>query len=400
MKIFRVFSRRTKYILSAATLVLTFIAPTLFTGFASAAEITERSVELSSSSASATAQTVSYTVNFTATQAAGAFVVDFCDSASGPVAGHACDAPTGFDASHATIGSTDDGGAATAVGSTTTPSNSTVVVTDTITQGHQVSVELKNITNPTSAGTIYARIATYDTASNAQGYSATGVLNSTGYEDSGSVAIAITSDLNVSGEVQESLLFCQSSDPITEPSCGDAHALKPVHLGTQVGTGDNTSYVLGTTVSSSQIYTQISTNAVNGAVVRLKSDAAGCGGLYNTSVATRDAAHCYIKPGAVANDSALFGLKLGTEANDSEATTHGVVQAANGSAYTDSAYSLNYVAGDATGVTSPYGDPVLDTNGAPADSQTMPLYFGAAVTNETPAGNYSADLSLIATGTF
>jgi hypothetical protein len=61
---------------------------------------------------------------------------------------------------------------------------------------------------------------------------------------------------------------------------------------------------------------------------------------------------------------------------------------------------MGYVSGDATGVTSTYGDPILDTAGAPVNNMGMPLTFGASAANDTAAGLYSADLSLIATGKF
>lgn len=52
------------------------------------------------------------------------------------------------------------------------------------------------------------------------------------------------------------------------------------------------------------------------------------------------------------------------------------------------------------GVTSPFGDRFLETAEAPANNKNMALTFGVAASNNTPAGNYSADLSLIAVGTF
>jgi hypothetical protein len=61
---------------------------------------------------------------------------------------------------------------------------------------------------------------------------------------------------------------------------------------------------------------------------------------------------------------------------------------------------MNYVSGDATGVTSTYGDPILNTAGAPANNQNMPLTFAASINNNTPAGDYSATLGLIASGTY
>ncbi|MGH7218550.1 MAG: hypothetical protein ACREGE_03870, partial [Candidatus Microsaccharimonas sp.] len=68
--------------------------------------------------------------------------------------------------------------------------------------------------------------------------------------------------------------------------------------------------------------------------------------------------------------------------------------------YSDSIFKLNFVSGNASGVTGPYGDPVLDTAGAPANNKNAQITFGASIANDTPAGLYSADFSLIATGKF
>jgi hypothetical protein len=60
---------------------------------------------------------------------------------------------------------------------------------------------------------------------------------------------------------------------------------------------------------------------------------------------------------------------------------------------------MNFVDGT-TGVTSTYGDSLLDTANLPVNNKNVQITFGASVSNLTPAGLYSADLSLIATGKF
>lgn len=82
------------------------------------------------------------------------------------------------------------------------------------------------------------------------------------------------------------------------------------------------------------------------------------------------------------------------------ADANGAFAIASGSIYDPSVFKINYAADQLTGVTSPYGDPVLDTAGAPANNKKTQLTFGASAANNTPAGLYSADFSLIATGKF
>ena len=363
-------------------LSLATIAPAFTPMFAAAAQVTDRSVELSSSSASAT--NVSYTVNFTSVGTAGAFVVDFCSNTA--LIGQTCTAPGGFDATSA---------ASTTSGFTSvTGSTSKVLVTGTIGASSNISVTLTGITNPSVAGPLYARIVTYANPTDAGGYTDTN-LDATGpHVDQGGVAIAITSTVGVSGAVLESMTFCVSGDPITA-NCtvtGKAPSLK---LGEAVG---DTFALDATHVSTGSIYSQLSTNAASGAIVNLKSNATSCGGLLRIGAPGA----CNILP-ALKSDISAGQAKFGVKANattDTGTNPNGVFQTVSGSGYNGSTYALNYVAGNATGVTSVYGDPFLDTNGAPANGKNMQLTFGASVSNDTPAGLYSADLSMIATGKF
>lgn len=381
MNFIRILDRRAMYLAMAFVLVLmSLVLPAM----ASAAQITTRSIALSSSSKAAT--NVTYEVTFTPAANAGAFVVDFCSDS--PVIGATCTAPGGFSATSAdsaSAGVTDTTGAA---------SKFTVevpLVADT-----PITVEVTGITNPSAAGPLYARIITFDNETNALAYTSPTV--GTGAVDTGSVAISITDTIGVTGAVLESMLFCVSSATILE-DCEDADQNPPtIALGEDVG--GNTALV-PTAVSTGILYTQISTNAGGGAVVTLKSDAADCGGLLRLG----DEEECYIEPALAGNitaGQAKFGLLVGAAypTADAEGTPTGTLQAVTGSGYNDTTYALNYVDGDATGVTSAYGDPLLDTNNAPANNQNVNVTFGASVSNDTPAGTYAANLSMIATGRF
>jgi hypothetical protein len=350
-----------------------------------AANVTERSIALSSSSKAATS--VSYTVNFTAPTAAGAFVVDFC--AESPIYGATCTAPTGFIASgaaSASVGFTD-------VNALTSAAANKIEVTATsgISASDNVSVVLTGLTNPTAAGTIYARIVTFNTEANALAYTSTG--SNTGKIDDGGVAIPITETIGVSGSVLESMTFCVAGQAISANCDLTGNSAPTLLLGEDPGTGVKS--LTAGVLSTGDIYTQITTNASGGAVINLKSSAENCGGLINSSNPTG----CFIAPalstgGITAATDAKFGVKLNTP------TGTGTLQAAASSGYNNTNYRFNYVAGNATGVTSTYGDPFLDTADAPASNMNMRLTFGASAQADTPAGNYSADLGLIATGKF
>lgn len=386
MNTLRFIDRRVGYFIAAGLILLATFLPAL----ASAAQISERSVQLSS--ASAGANDVTYGVKFTPVVGAGAFVVDFC--AETPILGGACTTPPGLDVDTPT---------STSVGFTDVAEldENTVRVTGTMTAATEVNVEIAGIDNPDDAGTIYARIVTFEDATDANGYTSADPDAVGEHYDDGGVAIAITDTIGVSGSVLESLQFCVSGAAITEGNCGDAVSAN-LPLGDVVGDA----HVLQPgELSTGNLYGQISTNAVGGAVVRLKSSTTGCGGLVRVG-----AANCNIKPVSTAPmtlaniESAtdgLFGMLVATTTDPvTDASPEGAVQASGLYNATDYYLGWTDVTESTIGVTSLYGDAIFDTDDAPATDKNMMFTFGASAQNNTPAGNYAADLSMIATGTF
>lgn len=376
MNSLRLIDRRAGVLAIAFAMLLATVA----SAFASAAQISTRSIALSSSSAGA--EEVSYQIKFTSVQSAGAFAVQFCSNT--PLIGEACTKPGGLDltaAASTTSGFTD----VTAVDD---DDDNIIVVAGTINATTAITVDVTDIVNPSAAGTMYARIVTYDTKAHALDYTDT-VLGS-GVRDQGSVALAITPTIAVSGAVLENLQFCVARVTITA-DCGDAGALNhepTLVLGEDVGSG-----IIALTpsnVSTGVLYTQLSTNAVGGAVVSLKSNAP-CGGLMLGGTGA-----CHIaaaETGGIANGEAKFGLKTAASSTGTGDHASGLLQAV--SPYNSSTYAL-----EATGVSSTYGDAFLNTNGQTANNQNMAVTFGASIANNTPGGKYSAELSMIATGTF
>jgi len=378
---FRVLSQRTGRMATLAALVVATLGQAVLPALASADGVTSRSIALSAATADASG--VTYKVSFTAATGVGAYIVEFCSDS--PVFGQTCTAPGGFSAASAALGA--DGTTATAV----TGSANKLVVTNTIAAAGSVTDTFTGIHNPTLAGVLYARIITFDDATNAAAATSD---DDTGSTESGSVAISITNDVSVSGAVQESMQLCASAAAMTTNCAGaTAPSLKLA----------NANGALDSTLLTVPLYTQISTNASAGAVVSLKSDAAACGGLHRVGDAY-DTSHCFIKPSSttVADGSGLFGLKL--SADDTSDATQGTFQKHTGSVYDTTNYKMGFDSAHPTapenGVTSVYGDQILDTNGAPANSRNMTMTFGASASNMTPAGTYQTKLSLIATGTF
>ena len=377
-------------------LLLGMIAPALVTSFASAAEITTRSVDMSSSAISATS--VSYTVDFTPVTTAAGYVIDFCDNT--PLVGNSCTKPPGM----SLTGVGTDTPSTTAVPLTTSGEEGALVTT-ALTAGDANSVELTGITNPnyqTSSAAddgFYARIVTYATGNMPTASAATNSTPGT-LADSGGVALSTTSAFEAEGSVLETMTFCVSGTDTSvsaDPNCTGTLSTPTLNL----GTNDGGTYVLSNNASSPStgtVYTQLSTNAVGGAVVSLKSSATGCGGLINVESDT----DC-IAPLASGFSTGVAGFGLETGESTATPTTSdtsatGVIDPETG--YSDSAYHLAYASNNTTGVTSPYGSPILDSNGAPINDENMPVVFGAASNANTPAGNYQATLNMVADGSF
>lgn len=383
MNSIRLFNRQVGLIVMAAALLFATFIPALV----SAALVTERSIELSSSSATATG--VTYKINFTSVAAAKAFVVEFCSDS--PIIGQDCTAPTGFSATAA---------ASATSGFTNTEDidANTIRSVGTIGATTPISVDVTGITNPTNAGVLYARIVTFDGLDAAAAEAAAEAYTSTApgadKVDEGGVAISITPTVAVSGAVLESMTFCVSGATITA-DCASASATPPtLQLGETVG---STKALSTTAVSTGTIHTQISTNAVGGAVVRLKSST-DCGGMKRVGATVCDIAPA-LTSGDIAPGDAKIGVKTAT-ATDTGSNPNGTFQPFGGSTYNSSNFRLNYVAGNASGITSTFGDPFLDTDDAPVNNKNMALTFGASISNNTPAGAYSTSLSLIAVGKF
>ena len=334
------------------------------------------------SSAAVSATDVDYTVEFTPATNAGAIVIDFCSNT--PLIGQSCAAPGGMNVSTTATDST----------------NSTIIAAASLTANTPFTATYSDIVNPAAVGAIYARIFTYDTLNNAaNNYSDTN--QGAGVADYGSVAMYFNNFVQVSGTVLETLSFCVSSADITA-NCANATQPTGLRLGEETAPGSNIFALQSSDVSTGDLFTQINTNAAGGAVVRLRSSAT-CGGLKRSTVSTCDIAAA--QQTDIAAGEAKFGLILATPSWASDLTegqTVGTLRPYDGGtgAYYGSTYAFNFDNTNVEGVTSPFGDPFLDTNSAPATGRNMKVTFGASISNNTPAGTYSTDINMIAVGKF
>lgn len=394
--------KRVANTLAAISFAAASLAPSfLFNTHVKAAQLTSRKVDMSSSLPSATG--VTYTVTFTNATAGTVqgIVVDFCTTA---LAGSACTTPTGLalTASNPTIDTVTFTGAV--VGGEYTLTNAS----GSAAAAAEVYSFTITATNPSTVGTFYARIFTFNSSTNATNYTS-GTPGS--YTDNGSVAMSTARDLTVTGIVTETLDFCVGADDGT-PASGDAGIQNCTAAGfssaATVGLG-----VIGTTAVTTPVATAnggtntngafaIRTNAVNGATVsykanlnnssgRLKIAGVTCG--LNTS--TVDG--CINSAGTTANTIAgeEFGMAISQMIYPSSQTTATTNLVRDGEYdYTNSnEFAWDDSASDQIATSTGSATKVMDW-------EVGILKFSAVSAPTTPSGAYSVSANFVALATY
>ncbi|MDB5169765.1 MAG: hypothetical protein JWN82_161 [Candidatus Saccharibacteria bacterium] len=380
-------------------------------------QVQERSVTLSDNGASGgtiasgvgSGVNVTYRVTFTAATSytLRGVVLDFCDGTGTPIIGDAsCDAPTDFnlgvtptiDTTNYVVGASTTAGLGTGWTATSANSGQTFSMTKSagtaLTSGTTYTFAISGVTNPSAIGTFYARLLTYSSATVGIG---TYAHDSPGtYQDYGGFALSTSEIVQVSAKVQEALTFCVSGlySGAAPPNCG-ATATPAITL------GHGTNNTLGPDVIDQQpIFTLTSTNAVNGLTIRMRS-ALACGGLSMDAGAT-----CGI-PAVGGGASTWSVMTAGTAAfgmycHDGSGGTGSLNCDDNyvdrgGSADPNTFGMDTSTVGD--NVTSTYGDVVAHASG-PVSTMLNQYDFAATAGNTTPAGLYTTNLAMIATGSF
>lgn len=413
MKLQKQLVQRPLLVLSALAFMIGTAAPILNNGTpAYAAQLDSRAIKMSDSTPGASSG-VQYELTFKTGATAGTteeIVVDFCSDT--PLLGASCAFVTGTSIPSFTAPTV-------SAGSITATNNRTLVITGlTMPQNSTYTVTVTGgITNPSNNGTFYARVYTYNTG-DATGYTQAAASGNTpvagSYVDFGGIALSAVAQVTITARVMESLTFCASGSNIdgsggaSSDECSEATA-----PALQIGQG--TPVVLDASrVDVASAYTQISTNATYGAIVRMKAtNTCTNGGLSNTGGAA-----CNIpgladgtftngeSPMAMPAGTAAYGLFVGLSS-----TTTGIASS-TGTVTPDANY---YTAAHDTGgegywygmdrrnttdgVLSTYGDAIASSAG-PVSRINNELRFAATPSLTTPAGIYTGNEILIATGTF
>lgn len=410
----------------ALLLLVALVVPSLSHGNVLAAQMSARSITMSDSAESGGAivtgvgsgTNVTYKVSFTSSTTANSMIIDFCSDS--PIIADTCTAPTGFNAGTVTVtavtgnigttGWTQGGGKGSASQFAIYNGTGTAAAA-----GAQVFT-ISGVTNPSTASTsnaFYARIYTF--ANNTYGTytSATAPGN---YLDYGGIALTTNQIITITARVQETLAFCVSgAAPVswtTTHDCTDPQAA--VSPAITLGHGSPTPTLDQTAVDTGTVYSQTSTNATNGAVISMRNSNTTCGGLSADGGATCAIPAIGSAASAIVAGTADFGMAVGPSADDTNGvgtlTPAATYYSASNYAFTGGLVPLStptgntvptnvYYGMNATNVESTYGDTVA--------SSTGPIYrvddaytFAATAALTTPAGIYTANMDLIATGTF
>lgn len=400
---------------------------------------------------------VTYNVSFTtsATGPAASMVIDFCSQ--NPIINDTCSGPTGFNASSAVLNATATSGnvQTTTDNWAVTASNSQIELANDDTGGtlhptHDMqastteSFSLSGITNPSAANcsgdancTFYARMYTYINNNYAPVTGGTAYSNATSvgtYQDYGGIALSTTNPITVQATVQEQLTFCVTSTdptatdtgwtvPTPGPSFDGCSATDLLYPALTLGHGSPTLILDTSAVDTGNIFTDLSTNAQHGAVIDMRSSNLSCSGGNAGGLSADGGTTCAIPPvnsGSAGGPTPMtagtagFGMSCGPYAVAGAGTNGTLACTAE---YDDGTHMPSsagapgggYYYGMETAGSGAYSGlgSVVGPYGSQVASSTTPLYnafteyvFGATAALTTPAGIYSGDLSLIATGTF
>jgi hypothetical protein len=347
--------------MAIAALLVVLVAPLP----ASAAQITSRKLTLSSSAGSATG--VTYTFNFTVPsttviQSAEAVI---CTTASGT-----CTTPTGFSNSSSTLASQpiNLGDASGWTVNTSTAGKLRLVKSgDVAAPSGSQTVVFGNVTNPTATNTsFYARITTYSDAA------------WTTAVDTGTAATSTATQIQLTGTMDESLVFCTGTS-ITGQNCGTV-------AGTTValGTFSTSAAVSGTSVMAA------STNAASGYAITVNGAVPTCSGCTGSpTVAAMGTQSANGSATTSSNGTAQFGLNLRSNATPSGG--------ADVSGTGTGTYGTNY--GTANNFRFFTGDSVA-TAAAATNANTFTVDYIVNVPGSQAAGSYTATFTYICTATF
>jgi len=321
---------------------------------ANGAQLFQRSLMLSNNQPGANSiYKVSFTINTPSTL--GSIEMLFCSNS--PINGDACQAPIGLDVSNAVIAS-QVGETGFSISSDTYANNLILTRTPTSSLAIPVSYDFDNVTNPSTNGSYYLRIYTYDSPTPSP--PATAI-------DFGGLAFSINSAVNISTYVPPFIRVCVGVT-ISGYNCNTANG-DYIDMGTLTSTR--------TSAATNQIV--VATNASNGYNLSVSGDTLASGNNIlpplNGDIS---------RPGV-----SQFGINLTANV----APSIGSNVQGPGVGIVSSAYNqpnfFRYASGD-----------VIAHASAPADNNKYTISYILNSSKDQPSGVYVTTLTYVGTGSF
>lgn len=368
--------QKSKSIFLVAVLLLAgLVIETGLPGAVSAAQITSRSLTLQagvSDGGSKPGGVVNHLFNFTNATGASVGSIQFlyCTTAAG-----ACTTPTGLITTAATMGS-QNGATGFSLVNTTNGAPYITRTAASISASTALTYQLLGITNPTTANqTFYVRLSTFastDTTGSAI--------------DTGTVAASTATQIQLTGTMPESLVFCAGGT-----------------VGTTSGVPD-----CSTSTSGAVTFNQLFSPTDTATAISQMAASTNAGSGYNITVngpTLTSGSNTVTAMGASTTGvrgTSQFGLdlKANTTATSTPAVGTEVAPAANGTNYRGQAIT-GYNAADNFKFTD--GDSVANSaNGGAggSDAQIFTVAYIVNVPGSQPAGTYTTTLTYICTPTF
>lgn len=323
-----------------------------------AAQITSRSITMSTSAGGATG--VTYTLATSALPTAGTAVkslqIQFCASLSDGCAS----APAGFTSASSTLASQPTGLGASGWSVETGTNGSLMIVnaSNSTNPSGVVSVVWNGVTNPTATNTtFYGIITTYSNA------------DFTGAIDTGSIALSTSTQVQVSLTVDETLTFCAGTS-ITGQNCATISGNF-----VDLGHGSTTSTATGTSVMAA------STNGSSGYTISVSGTTLTSG--VNTITALSSG-------GSSTIGNKQFGINL---AGNNTAPAVGAAVSGTGTGAPTANYGIDNNFRFAS------GNAVASASG-PTNANTFTIGYIANIDGMTPPGVYNTILTYTATANY
>jgi hypothetical protein len=377
-------------ILSATAFVASLAVQLVPPHAASAAQITNRSLTLQvgagGDGGSKPSGVVNHLFNFSlpSTNSLGSIKFQYCTTAAPVAGGIGCNLPTGTDTTTATLGNE---AGVTGFSISSGAPNGTVILSrtaSTISAG-AVSYRLDGVVNPNTAQTFFVRISTY------------GSTDGTGSSiDTGTVAAATSTQIQLTGTMPESLVFCAGAAVNTTAGVPDCSTVT-----TGAVSFDRLFSPTDTALATSQM--AASTNATSGYAITVNGPTMTSGSNTINAMATTDTSKHGISQfgtALVLNDGTAYIGAPVISGITGEPNSANVAPASNGTNYRGQPQTGYGTAGSFTyNNNQTVADSGFNTLGG-TDAQIFTNSYIVNVPGSQPAGTYTTTLTYICTPTF